>query len=190
MLSSLVLPFDFSNFSTIESRNNKEKNRKPKTIIVAIYGFPIFLHSLGLSTERKRNCFLATSGEIAPRRAIESRISIRRISEKGQNRFALFRTTTFLLPIEPSLWLELWKRTNERGGPDTVENEIEGFERARRFTHQPQKLSFAFLAAIRFKHGQTFRFRSHRLVQEDWIALKLGTLELEGRSALPDAMKK
>ena len=33
--------------------------------------------------------------------------------------------------------------------------------------------------------GQTFRFRSHRLVQEDWIALKPGTLELNGRRPGP-----
>lgn len=46
-----------------------------------------------------------------------------------------------------------------------------------------KKLSFAFLAAIRFKHGQTFDWRGSGLVQEDWIVLKAGgILELEGPS--------
>lgn len=70
-----------------------------------------------------------------------------------------------------------------------------GLERADgRFTQQPQKerkgkkkkLSFAFLAAIRFKRGQTFDWRGAGLVQEDWIVLKAGgILELEGPSTIP-----
>lgn len=51
---------------------------------------------------------------------------------------------------------------------------------------EKKKLSFAFLAAIRFKRGQTFDWRGAGLVQEDWIVLKAGgILELEGPSTIP-----
>lgn len=77
------------------------------------------------------------------------------------------------------------ERTNEREGRPRQKMRSRDSNEARRFTHRPQKKKkknypLHFSPATPFRHGQMFRFRSHRLVQENWIALKPGTLELKG----------